>query len=79
MYKEIWKPIIGYEGLYEISNTRKIKSLRRLSLSGNVLKEKYLKFCKKKDGYEVVTLFNKEGKKKNYYVDKLMYYYFENI
>lgn len=77
MYNEIWKSIIGYEGIYEISNTRKIKSLRRKSLSGNILKEKYLKFCKKEGGSEVVTLTNKEGKKKNYYIDKLMYYYFE--
>lgn len=27
--KEIWKPIIGYEGLYEISNFARVKRLRR--------------------------------------------------
>lgn len=27
--KEIWKPIRGYEGLYEVSNTGKVKSLAR--------------------------------------------------
>ena len=24
---EIWKPVKGYEGLYEVSNTGKVKSL----------------------------------------------------
>ena len=27
--REVWKPIKGYEGLYEVSNTEKIKSLKR--------------------------------------------------
>lgn len=26
---EIWKPVTGYEGLYEVSNTGKVKSLKR--------------------------------------------------
>lgn len=29
MIKEIWKPIIGYEGLYEVSNYGRVKSLER--------------------------------------------------
>lgn len=27
--KEVWKPVKGYEGLYEVSNTGKVKSLAR--------------------------------------------------
>ena len=27
--KEIWKPVNGYEGLYEISNTGKVKAVQR--------------------------------------------------
>lgn len=27
--KEMWKPIQGYEGLYEVSNLGRIKSLER--------------------------------------------------
>lgn len=27
--KEVWKPIVGFEGLYEVSNTGKVKSLKR--------------------------------------------------
>ena len=26
---EIWKPVSGYEGLYEVSNTGKIRSIRQ--------------------------------------------------
>lgn len=29
MKNEVWKDIIGYEGLYQISNTGKLKSLKR--------------------------------------------------
>ena len=28
---EIWKPVVGYEGLYEVSNLGRIKSLSRLT------------------------------------------------
>ena len=31
----IWKPIPGYEGLYEVSNTGEVKSLPRLKGNGN--------------------------------------------
>ena len=27
--KEIWKDVIGYEGLYQVSNYGRIKSLKR--------------------------------------------------
>lgn len=33
--KEVWKPIKGYEGLYEISNLGKIKSLKRILIYKN--------------------------------------------
>lgn len=33
--KEIWKPIKNYEGLYEVSNTGKVKSLKRTVKSYN--------------------------------------------
>lgn len=28
--KEIWKPVVGYEGLYEVSNLGRVKSLDRI-------------------------------------------------
>lgn len=32
--KEIWRPIRGYEGLYEVSSEGKIKSLDRYASNG---------------------------------------------
>jgi NUMOD4 motif. len=32
---EIWKPIKGYEGLYEISNYGRVKSLARTWVTGH--------------------------------------------
>ena len=40
MKNEVWKPVVGYEGLYEVSNTGKVRSLDRLCKhsSGKTLK-----------------------------------------
>lgn len=52
--EEIWKDIPGYEGLYQVSNYGKIKSLGRktkIPYSERIEKEKILKLSKGKDGY----------------------------
>ena len=46
--REIWKPIEGYEGFYEVSNTGKVRSLDRVivtetHLNGKLIKGKILK------------------------------------
>lgn len=52
--KEIWKPIKGYEKLYEVSNFGKIKSLKKKII---------LKQFKNTNGYFQVELWkNKKGK-----------------
>ena len=60
MIEEIWKDIIGYKGVYKVSNTGKIKSLEREVYHprhGTInLKEKLKKFTKHKDGRLQVTL-----------------------
>jgi len=39
MYKEIWKDIEGFEGLYQISNFGKVKSLHnRCGIKERILK-----------------------------------------
>jgi hypothetical protein len=35
---ETWKPMVGFEGLYEVSNLGRIKSLKRNSTSGGIIK-----------------------------------------
>lgn len=56
---EIWKDIVGYEGLYKVSNTGKIKSKKR---RGN-WKERILTPSKTRDNYLVVTLSKKRDSK----------------
>lgn len=35
---EIWKDIVGYEGLYQVSNLGRVKSLPRATTNGKILK-----------------------------------------
>lgn len=66
MDEEIWKPIKGWEGLYEISSHGRVRSLDRL------LKNRYAKYVRKgrilkqsfdTNGYLFVSLRNKTHKK----------------
>ena len=36
--QEIWKPVIGYEGLYEVSDMGRVRSLPRFGTKGGILK-----------------------------------------
>lgn len=59
--KEIWKDIQGYEGLYQVSNLGRVKSLKnRKILSPDISL-----------GYERVTLFL-DGKKSRFLVHRLV-------
>lgn len=70
MQKE-WKDIIGYEGLYQISNYGDVKSLGRITVQKHKLDEIILKKSQDKDGYNIVTLY-KNGKKKTHKVHRLV-------
>lgn len=58
---EIWKDVINYEGLYQVSNLGNVKSLDRIVTKSNgvqmVLKGKELKKSKQKTGYLKVNLY----------------------
>lgn len=38
---ESWRPVVGYEGLYEVSNLGRVKSLPRKGTKGGLLSENY--------------------------------------
>lgn len=56
---EIWKDVIGYEGIYQVSNLGNVKSLKRIvNNNGGVstIRERILKPSKNKGGYLAVVL-----------------------
>lgn len=63
--EEIWKDIIGFEGIYQISNFGRIKSLERLVKCGilnsefRIVKERILKPAINRNGYYKVCLKHK--------------------
>lgn len=58
---EIWKEIKGYEGIYEISNLGKVKSLSRIDGNGVLRKEIIRKQSISKKGYNIIQLRNSNG------------------
>ena len=72
MKGEIWKPVKNYEGLYEVSNLGRVKSLGNgKSRNSNYSKERILKAKNSGNGYLQVVL-SKDGKSKNYLVHRLV-------
>jgi hypothetical protein len=61
MKTEIWKDVVGYKGLYQVSNLGRIKSLPR---NGTVKTDVYLKARDNGKGYMQVSLRNGTPKTK---------------
>lgn len=69
-----WRPVKGYTGYYEVSNTGQIKSLTRTVLiptGTRAIKEKLLKLKINNDGYAHIQL-SKNGKSVIYAVHRLV-------
>jgi len=71
MEKETWKPVTGYEGLYEISSHGKVKRLEKQTKFGDnskkltTLEEKILKSNINTRGYRQIGIYKKiEGERK---------------
>lgn len=73
---ELWKNIKGYEGLYQVSNMGRVKSLERTSIDKrghkHHTKERILKSRPNHKGYLRLTLHNDSGKKKSFFVHRLV-------
>jgi len=65
--KEIWKDVLGYEGIYEVSNLGNVKSLNY----NHTKKERILKKCNGTQNYHIVCL-HKEGSSKTRKVHRLV-------
>lgn len=74
---EIWKPIKNYEGMYEVSNMGRVRSLNRLIPRNKNSKKSYYKIKGRPvaitdngNGYKLVSL-SKQGRK-NHYLHRLV-------
>lgn len=68
---EIWKDIDGYEGIYQISNTGKLRSLDR-RVYNHFQKGRELKFHNNGHGYLNATLYGNGKKEKHSYIHILV-------
>lgn len=75
MAEEIWKDIKGYEGLYQVSNLGRVKSLDRVIIKNNGftihIKEKILQNSIDRKGYPIIGLC-KMGKCKTKPIHRLV-------
>lgn len=66
MYEEVWADLLGFEGLYEVSNCGSVRSVDRVvhHTDGKIThhKQRYLKSTHNKKGYEEV--YPSKGSKK---------------
>lgn len=65
--KQIWKDIPGYEGLYQVSNTGKVRSLNYKGTG----KKKIWKYAITVNTYKKIALY-KNGEIKYYYIHRLV-------
>ena len=71
MTKEVWRDVKGYEGLYQVSNMGRVKSLERKDRFGRVIKERILEPAVTHNGYLRVGL-HVDGKQKMLRVHRLV-------
>ncbi len=74
---EVWKDVVGYEGLYQVSNMGRVRSLTRKVNVCKGNKSRVFKGSIKmgryelKNGYHVVSLY-KDGKSKRFFTHRLV-------
>lgn len=72
MDTEIWKPVVGYEGTYEVSNLGQVRSLDRIRNDGrHKLKGRLLRPQNDAKGYHHVTLW-RDSKMIHHLIHKLV-------
>lgn len=73
--KEVWKDVKNYEGLYQVSNLGRVKSLERMAKHWRgglkTINERFLKLNINTYGYEYVVLY-KDGVSKYFFCHKLV-------
>ena len=73
--EEIWKPVFGYEGYYEVSNYGNVKAVNRVIKKSNGViqsrSERQMSIALNDDGYPTVKL-SKDGRSERAFVHRLV-------
>lgn len=69
--EEVWKDIKDYEGLYQVSNLGRVRSLDRIDVIGRKIKGFYIKTNVDNGDYQRLNLY-KNNNKKSYNVHRLV-------
>lgn len=70
IFEEEWKPVVGYEGVYEVSNMGRVK---RLAGTNRTPVERILKPSVSLTGIPYLSVFLcKDGRKKRFYIHRLV-------
>lgn len=73
---EVWKPIVGFEGIYEVSNLGRVKSLARVEYLPNMVRSRKARILMSvphnKNRYRNLDLRNGNGKRKPISVHRLV-------
>lgn len=73
--KEIWKPVVGYEGFYEVSSIGRVRSLARIVECNDgrkrKIKDRILKCSRNSGGYYGITL-HKDGCTKSVNIHRIV-------
>jgi hypothetical protein len=75
--KELWKPVLGYEHLYEVSNLGRVRSLPREAPLGRWAGTQHVAGQLRsprtqKTGYQIVSLRQPGGKRRHHLVHRLV-------
>lgn len=68
---ERWMPVVGYEGHYEVSDLGRVRSLQRLGIRGQRVRERYLVVTPNLNGYLRVALY-RGGQSRSFNVHTLV-------
>jgi hypothetical protein len=75
---EEWRPVVGYEDMYEVSSEGRVRRLDHISQGGHFLKKKILKAGPNKQGYNQVGIHGRDGRRgRKTYVHLLVLWAFQ--
>lgn len=80
--EEVWYPVPGYEGLYDVSNMGRVRSNSRPSRNWRaewMTKPRIKKFTIASHGYLVARFTNQAGESKNIYLHSIMCTVFNGV